>query len=175
MKTIGLMTLLAGLVLGFQIKSRVASNYRQEKGYFQYWELAGKSATVADKQQYIEQFAKALQRGYVSGLFASHDAIWLRTPNNSFERNLEALRAFSARLGQINKMNPSSLEYSAAMLQITAQEDHGGTKARQEVFHGCYNLANYPMIWNWIGMGLLLSSCFVIFFGFFLSISYYGF
>lgn len=148
--------ILAGLaLLGWQIKTEVVSSYQQEKKYFQLWELADKSSTIPAKQKYIEQFSEALQHGYASGEFASHNAIWLQTPNNAFEANLDALRSLAERLQQIQGMSPNSFEYNTAIQQITAQEQ-GEAKAMTGVFGGCYELANYPIVWCWIG-GIFLT------------------
>ena len=143
--------ILAGLALmGWQIKTEIVAEYRQEKSYFQLWQLADKSSIIPAKQKFVGQFVDALQRGYANGEFASHNAIWLQTPNNDFEANLDALRSLSQRLGEIQGMSPSSFEYNTAIQQITAQEQ-GEAKAMLDVFGGCYALANYPMVWNWIG------------------------
>ena len=138
--------LLVGCVLiAYQISMQVLADYRFEKNYTQFWELADKSSTILAKQKYISQFVAALEAGYVKGDFSSHNAKWLTTPNNSFDANLGALKTLSARLGEIQGMKPSSFEYNTAIQQITTQEQ-GEARSMLDVFNGCYELANYPMI-----------------------------
>lgn len=138
------------ILLAIQIRTAIVADYRLENSYTQLWQLAEKSSTILAKKQYVTQFVAALESGYAKGDFASHNAKWLKTPNNSFNSNLDALKSLSGRLNEIQEMNPSSFEYNTAIQQITAQEQ-GEAQAMMAVFEGCYNLANYPMVWNWIG------------------------
>jgi hypothetical protein len=156
MKRIGQIMFFIGLVLmAYQILTQVFASYRMEKNYTQFWELADKSSTIPAKQKYIAQFVAALERGYSKGDFATHNAKWLQTPNNSFEANLGALKTLSARLDEIQEMKPSSFEYNTAIQQITAQEQ-GEARAMMAVFIGCYELANYPAVWAWIA-GIIIA------------------
>lgn len=124
--------------------------YTYENKYGQLWELADKSSTISAKYSYINEFVIALEKGYTNGDFADYNATFLQTPNNSFQKNLEALKTLSERLGEIREMNPSSFEYNTAIQQITAQEQ-GEADAILAVFKGCYNRENYPITWGWIG------------------------
>lgn len=142
------------LFLIYQIRAQIMASYRVEKNYTQLWELADKSSTISAKQKYIAQFVYALELGYSKGDFTSYNAIWLETPNNSFEVNLKALKTLSERLDEIQEMKPSSFEYNTAIQQITAQEQ-GEAKAMLNVIIGCYELKNYPAIWGWIGGTIL--------------------
>jgi len=165
MKRTGQVMLLVGLVLmAYQIRTQVVSSYRMEKNYTQLWELADKSSTIPAKQKYIAQFVAALEAGHAKGDFATHNAVWLETPNNSFEANLGALKTLAARLDEIQEMKPSSFEYNTAIQQITAQEQ-GEAKAMLGVIIGCYELANYPAVWNWIGLIIIIIEPLLIFFG----------
>ena len=151
----------AGLVvLGYQIRTSIVANYRFERDYLQLWQLADKSSTIPAKQKYIAEFAAKLKEGSTHGEFATHDAIWLRTPNNSFEGNLAAVETLAGRLTEIQQMNPSSFEYNTAIQQITAQEQ-GEAGNMLVVFEGCYMLQNYPVAWRWIqaavGIGIALT------------------
>ena len=110
------------------------------------------------------QFVSALESGYAKGDFANHNAVWLKTPNNSFQANLEALKTLSARLGEIQEMKPTSFEYNTAIHQITAQEQ-GEAKAMMGVFCGCYALTNYLAVWGWIGGIIGVTECLLIFLG----------
>jgi hypothetical protein len=152
MKKISLVILAVGIILTvIQIRTVIIANYRYENAYTQYWSLADKSSTIPAKQKYIAQFVAALEAGYAKQDFASHDAKWLQTPNNSFQANLDALKSLAGRLEEIQKMNPTSFVYNTAIQQITAQEQ-GEAKNMMGVFDGCYTLANYPMVWDWIGL-----------------------
>lgn len=150
MKTFAkLLIIIALITWGIQGCSTVRSHYTYDAAYGNLWALADRSSTIAAKQQYIAQFSAALEAGYARGDFSRHDAIWLKTPKNSFEANLSALKTLSDRLSQIQGMNPSSFEYNTAIQQITAQEQ-GEASAMLETFHNCFDLANYPMAWGWI-------------------------
>ena len=151
MKLASVVIFAVGLLLGaFQIRTEVVAEYRLENGYTQFWGLADKSSTIQAKQRYITQFVEALKAGQARGEFATHDAVWLKTPNNSFSANLTALESLSQRLTEIQALNPNSFEYNTAIQQITAQEQ-GEAKAMMDVFTGCYERENFPIVWGWIG------------------------
>lgn len=155
--------IVASLVIGgCQIRSQILSDYKQEKQYGQYWALADKSSTIPAKQKYLRQFVDSLRGGYANGQFASYDAVWLQTPNNSFESNLKALETLADRLDQIQAMDVTSFQYNTAIEQITKQEQ-GEASAMLRVFGGCYELANYPIVWEWIG-GLILTTWILLLF-----------
>ena len=150
----------AGLVgVIYLIRTEIVVNYRFERDYLQLWQLADKSSTIPAKQKYIAEFVAKLKVGNEHGEFATHDAVWLRTPNNSFEGNLAAVETLSSRLTEIQQMNPSSFEYNTAIQQITAQEQ-GEAHYMLSVLKGCYVLQNYPAGWRWIaavvGIGTVL-------------------
>jgi hypothetical protein len=148
---IGILIVIAALVIGgCQIRSQIISSYRQEKQYGQFWSLADKSSTIPAKQKYLRQYVDALRGGYQNGQFASYDAVWLQTPNNSFEANLHAVETLADRLDQIQSMDITSFQYNTAIEQITKQEQ-GEASSMLHVFSGCYELSNYPIIWGWIG------------------------
>ena len=173
MKTVSAIAVAIGIILlAGQIRNAVIANYRLEKGYMQLWQLADKSSTIPAKQKYIAQFVAALESGYAKGDFASYDAVWLETPNNSFEANLAAVKTLSARLDEIQTMKPSSFEYNTAIQQITAQEQ-GEAKAMMSVLDGCYTLAHYPSVWGWIGLILLAVELLLIVVGGFIWLESY--
>lgn len=159
MKTIAAISLFIFLIclalMGIQIGQEVMGHYRWEKGYSQEWHLADKSSTLTAKQEHIQKFVDLLEQGYAQGHFASYDAIWLITPNNSFENNLSALKTLNLRLGEIQSMDPTSFQYNTAIQQITAQEQ-GEASAMMGVFSGCFYLANYPWAWHWIELTVML-------------------
>lgn len=148
---IGAVLVVAGLI-GFAnfVRLEVVSKYNYEKSYSQLWNLADKSSTIPAKEGYINQYVKALRAGQTNGAFAEYDAIWLKTPDNNFELNLKAVETLAQRLKEIQNMDPKSFEYNTAIQQITAQEQ-GEAQAMLSVIHGCYDLANYPLKWGWIG------------------------
>lgn len=165
MKTLGLIMFIVGAFLAVvQIKNVILREYNYEKKYTQAWELADKSSTIPAKQKYIQEFLTALQTGKERGDFASHDAMFLKTPNNSFDANLKALQTLAERLTQIQSMNPSSFEYNTAIQQITAQEQ-GLANEMLGVFKGCYTLNNYFFIWDWVGVIILLVTAVLIIVG----------
>jgi hypothetical protein len=148
-KIFGVVSLMLGLLLlGLQIQSCIMSNYNYEKDYLSLWNLADKSSTIPAKQQYITQFVSALEAGYAKGEFSDYNAVWLKTSNNSFKANLAALKTLAERLTEIQKMNPSSFEYTTAIQQITAQEQ-GEAAPLLHVIKGCYLKVNYPLMWEW--------------------------
>lgn len=126
------------------------SYYLFEREYIQLWELADKSSTISAKRDYIAKFVAVLERGNERGCFAAHNAVFLRTPNNGFVENLQALRTLANRLDEIQAMSPSSFEYNTAIQQITAQEQ-GEAKDLIGVIRGCYFLKSWPMAWQWLG------------------------
>lgn len=147
-KIANILLIICSLTIAYQIRSQIISDYRWEKYYCQAWNLADKSSTIPAKQAHIAEFISLLKSN--ARAFASHDAVWLKTPNNSFEQNLSALATLGDRLTQIQEMNPSSFEYNTAIQQITAQEQ-GEAHAMMSVFKGCWELENYTIIWGWIG------------------------
>ena len=153
------LTVVFAFLLVNQIRLCVSESYTYEKKYENFWQLADKSSTIAAKQQYIAQFVNALKEGKSKGEFSDYDAVFLKTPNNSFDSNLKAIETLSARLTEIQGMNPSSFEYNTAIQQITGQEQHEAGEILS-VFEECYELNSYTFIWQWIGG--IISVVFVI-------------
>lgn len=123
------------------------------RGYYQYensigsnWSLADKSSTITQKSLYVDKFVAALDQ---QGFQGKYNAIIFPTPDNSFDRNLDALKSLQGRLREIQTMNPSSFEYQTAMQQITGQEQ-GEAKEMLDVFEGVWWLQHHPLLWNWI-------------------------
>ena len=112
-----------GLVLiAIAATSGVVAKYKLERDYTKHWELADKASTIEAKLAGITQFVTALEQGFERRDFATHNALWMETANNSFEANLAALKSLQQRLEQIREMDPRSFEYNTAIQQITAQE-----------------------------------------------------
>jgi hypothetical protein len=165
-----------GLILAvIGIVSAIAENYTWTRDYYSFWSLADKASSIPAKQQKLEEFYKCLVNGRERGVFASNNAKFLITPDNSFDTNLQALKTLVDRLEEIKQMDPTSFQYNTAIQQITAQEQ-GEAKAMLGVFEGCYALVNYPIAWEWFGgifwtfvVVLLLVSCI----GFIVALDHY--
>ena len=77
--------------------------------------------------------------------------LFFKTPDNSFDKNLEALQSLKTRLDEIQKMNVTSFEYQTAIQQITAQEQ-GEAQDMLEVFSGIWWKNNYLFLWEWVAV-----------------------
>jgi hypothetical protein len=83
-------------------------------------------------------------------MHGEYNAIFLKTPDNSFDNNFEALVTLEKRLEKIKDMNESSFEYQTAIQQITAQEQ-GEANKMLSILKGTYFKINAFILWNWIG------------------------
>lgn len=152
---------LVGLVgLIFQ---KIHSEYEFEKKYKNYWSLSDKSSTIKSKKEYIDKFVNSLEDGFAKGKFGEHNAIFLKTPDNGFKENLEALKSLRDRLQEIEGMDPKTFEYNTAIQQITGQEQ-GESEGMISVIYGCFLIENYFLIWGWVGnlLGSILMAIFII-------------
>lgn len=131
----------------FLIYNLVAENYYFEKDFKSSWELSDRSSTLQAKEQYMTQFIEELNNK--SNQFTEYDAVFLKTPQNSFDNNLKAVTTLRDRLVDIKGMNESSFEYQTAIQQITAQEQ-GQADALIGTLRGCYDLKSYPITWAWL-------------------------
>lgn len=149
MKSLGLgLILLCVVALGYQVEQLIMSDYQFEKQYLYAWNLADKSSTIDAKSKYIAQFVEKLETNKID--FSEYNAVWLKTPDNSFEMNLSALKTLNSRLNEIQKMDVKSFEYQTAIQQITAQEQ-GEAHNLIRVIRGCWNKENYAVVWGWYG------------------------
>lgn len=141
------LTLLGICVIGYAltIKSCVRGEYEYEAYLGSHWSLADKSSTIPQKSAHINRFVSALEAQKFEGM---HNATIYLTPDNSFDRNLDALRSLQSRLREIQGMNPSSFEYQTAIQQITQQEQ-GEAQPMLEVFYGVWWLKHHSWLWNW--------------------------
>lgn len=128
------------------IRSRVLAGYEYERSVSSYWSLSEKASTIQQKSEYLDLFIKSLK----TERFAAYDAIWLQTPDNSFEQNLKAVESLQGRMHEIIGMDPNSFQYQTAMQQITQQEM---TEAvyMLNTFEGTWYLEHYPLFWDWLG------------------------
>jgi len=147
---IGTIFVLIGLaIMTVQIKGCIQSNYAFENKYSYAWNLSDKSSTIEAKSTYINDFVNNLASNREE--FASHCAIWLKTPDNSFENNIKALSTLKDRLVEIKGMDVASFQYNTAIQQITSQEQGEAHKLIATI-QGCYDLNNYWYVWDWIGL-----------------------
>jgi hypothetical protein len=135
-----------GIILIIGIRGNIMSTYQYERDIESYWSLAEKSSTIKQKAIYVDKFVMSLES---SGLVGTYDAIFLETPDNSFDKNLEQLKTLQTRLYDIDTMDVQSFAYNTAIEQITAQEQ-GEAKKMLRIFEGCWNKAYYWYLWGWI-------------------------
>lgn len=152
------LTLMLAIMAGTLIGSLVMSNYEYENTVLSSWNLADKSSTIEAKAKYIHTFVETVETR--SAEFCDHNAVFLATPDNSFDLNLKALKSLDERLTQISGMPPGSFEYQAAIQQITAQEQ-GEAHEMLGTLKGCWLLKQYPLIWSWIGLLALIATVLV--------------
>ncbi len=162
---IGSILIIIGLMLtvGLFGSDMLAQNQYNNEIY-NYWSLAEKSSTIETKAEYINKFVNALDN---AGLLGRYNAIWLHNPDNSFDKNLEMLKTLQTRLHEIKQMNVSSFEYQQAMAQITSQEQ-GEASNMLSVLSGVWYLKNYPWLWNWILLLLVVFGALLLIIGYLL-------
>jgi len=146
------------ILFALLIVQAVVANYNYEKKYLSYWELSDRSSTIIAKEQYITQFVDAINQD--RGSFADYNAVFLKTPQNSFDNNLKAVTTLRDRLKDIENMNESDFAYQTAIQQITSQEQ-GEAGNLLKVIGGTYYLGSYPLQWSWIG-GIIYTIIFVL-------------
>jgi hypothetical protein len=144
MKSIPL--ILAIVFLAFWIRHEVVVDYEYNNGIGSYWSLGVKASTLQQKTVYLDQYVATLEAQHLGG---THDAVWLRTPDNGYDQNMVALKSLQGRMHQIQGMDEQSFAYQTAMQQITAQEQ-GEADHLTGTFEGCWYLHNYPGLWEWI-------------------------
>lgn len=119
------------------------TDYVYERDYLCHWNLADKSSTIVAKKQHMENFYNALNK---SEIFASHNALIFKTDDNSYVKNMDALKTLVNRLTEIEEMSPSSFEYNTAIQQITTQEE-GEADSMLSTISGCWFLENHLLFW----------------------------
>ena len=153
--SIGIALLMTVIVVGL-----IGTNQYQ-KEYSSNWKLAYKSATLEQKSMYIDKYVTALEN---SGFEGKHNALIFKTPDNSFDRNLDALKSLQTRLLEIQEMDPTTPEYNMAIYQITQQEQGEG-ESLNNTFAGIWWLNNYPLLWLDVCFWVIISLIITIFFG----------
>jgi len=141
----------------------VKRDYEYNNNIYSNWTLADKSSTLSEKSKYIQSFIDKLK----DSRHSDYNAIWLKTPDNSFEKNMQALQSLSDRLKKIQTIDENSFAYQTAIQQITAQEQGEASKMLNEL-SGCYFLGNeYYLWWEWIAFCtwiIIIITFFVFFF-----------
>lgn len=162
MKILAIAMIFIGIIVGIgDIVNEVYGNYYYSKQFESYWNLADKASTIKQKSEYINLFVDALKS---SGLQGEYNAIFMKTPDNSFDRNLEALESLQSRLNEIQTMDISSFQYQSAIQQITAQEQ-ADAQDMLDVFSGIWWKENHFWLWDWVGSIQILSVLLVFFIG----------
>lgn len=134
------------ILFGVFIWRAILADYEYNNQYGSYWELADKASTLEQKSKMINEFVARLENSGESG----HNAIWLKTPDNSWDKNMEALKTLQLRLEEIKTMNPNSFEYQQAISQITSQEQGEADKMLHTI-EGIWYKNNHFFLWSWIG------------------------
>ena len=149
MKKQGIIYISVGVIwLVVMIFFATIGNYHYERDYESYWNLAEKASTIQQKAVYIDKFVSGFKD---KGFEGDYNAVFFKTPDNSFDKNLEALQSLKTRLDEIQKMNVASFEYQTAIQQITAQEQ-GEAQSMLDVFSGIWWKNNYIFLWDWIAV-----------------------
>ena len=141
-----------GLLLG-SITTHVIGYFQYERDIASHWALADKSPTIEIKAQHMDNFVLALEN---TGLQGKHNAIIMKTLNNSFDDNLKALKTLQQRLHAIELMDVTSFEYQTAIQQITSQEQGEALKMLY-ILKGVWWKNKAILLWNWIGVTWYLS------------------
>jgi hypothetical protein len=143
----------------------VLYKYEYTRTIKSYWELSVKASTLEKKSEYLDQFVAGLNAAHLSG----NNAIFFKTPDNSYEQNFAALTSLQTRMHEISEMNPKSFEYQVAIGQITAQEQGEAGKMLDQL-EGVWYLNRHPSYWKWYDgifwfVNLLLAAVAWLFFG----------
>jgi len=152
----GILLLLIGAILaGILIQQGVKEHYDFKTNYKSYWELSDRSSTLQAKEQYISQFVEQINLN--KDKFAEYNAVIFKTPQSGFENNLKAVETLRDRLISIQGMNETDFAYQTAIQQVTEQEQ-GEAQSMLSDIEGCFTLKNYPIIWEWYGLIVLVVS-----------------
>jgi len=145
MKSIGIVCTLAFIVLMvWAAVAEVFAEYDYENHIGSYWSLSDKASSLDQKADYLDKFVAAIENSRL----ADHDAVFFKTPDNSVEQNMIALKSLQKRMHEIKGMDVQSFQYQQAISQITAQEQ-GEAGHLLSVFKGAWYLENHPLLWDW--------------------------
>lgn len=147
MKTFGQILVVLGIwFIISSITFGIIASYQYKNKIYSHWSLADKSSTIDKKAMHMDKFVEALENANLHG---KYNALLLKTPDNNFDFNFEALQTLQQRLHEIEGMNVQSFEYQTAIQQITAQEQ-GEANEMLGVFKGVWFKTHYILLWNWI-------------------------
>lgn len=124
--------------------AEVFADYEYSNQIESFWSLSVKASTLEQKTTYLDQFVSAIGNARLS----PNDAVFLKTPDNSVEQNLIALKSLQNRMHEIKAMDVQSFQYQQAISQITAQEQ-GEAEHLLGVIEGAWYLENHPLLWQW--------------------------
>lgn len=162
MKTLGIsMTVIFSVILILDIIFSVFGYYEYSKNYDSYWELSVKASSITKKIEGLDKFISALDN---SSMHGKYNALFLETPNNSFDENLGAIKSLQIRLHEISGMDISSFQYQTALAQITQQEQNEGGKML-EVFEGIWWRDHHFFLWDWIGLVNIIGCIIIVIVG----------
>ncbi len=130
----------------------IYGDYTYKKNVSSYWDLADKSSTISGKAIHIDCFVEALSK---ENLYGEYNALIFKTPNNSFDKNFDALKSLQKRLYEIKDMDISSFGYQTAIQQITEQEQ-GGADEMLKTLRGIWFKVNFPIVWLLYCFGLVI-------------------
>ena len=154
--------IISAILLIGTITFNIIADYKYSQRFLYAWNLSDKSSTIDAKFKYINEFVTNIEENRKE--FADNSAIVFTTPNNSFDKNLDAVKSLRDRLASIQKMDPASFQYNTAIQQITAQEQ-GEAGTMISVLQSCFFLSQYPSVWNWIGVLVCLFASILVIWG----------
>jgi hypothetical protein len=135
-------------LLAARIGIHIHADYDYSRRVQSYWNLGIKASTLQQKSVFLDQYVAALEG---SGLTGSNDALVFKTPDNSFDENMVALKSLQGRINQIKGMDEQSFAYQTAIQQITAQEQ-GEAEHLVTTFKGCWYRRRHFSYWSWVGV-----------------------
>jgi hypothetical protein len=143
-------------LLTARIGIHIYADYDYSRRVQSYWNLGIKASTLQQKSVFLDQYVTALDS---SGLAESNDALVFKTPDNSFDQNMVALKSLQGRINQIKGMDEQSFAYQTAIQQITAQEQ-GEADHLVSTFKACWYLRHHFSYWGWVGVTIYILLCF---------------
>jgi lipopolysaccharide export LptBFGC system permease protein LptF len=147
----GLVLILISVIIAtIYIGTSIHASFEYENKISSSWNLADKASQIKQKTQYIDKFVTTLEN---SGLQGKYNAVWLQTPDNSFDKNLEALKSLQSRLHNIQAMDENSLAYQQAIFQIT-QHEQGEALLMTKTFESIWYKEYHTFLWGWVALPL---------------------
>lgn len=156
----GITGLLLIVILGFSTNAEYARDIRW------HWTLGDRASTIEAKAEHLEKFYATVVEHRRD--FADYSAPIYHTPENSVDRNLEALKTLVDRLQQIRTLDQSTFQYQTAIQQITAQEQ-GEAEYMMNVFMEAWFLGKYPLLYTWWCLLMVLVLLKVVIVGYYLT------